>query len=168
MQREAAYELARSLIGATTILDYLLARVSAWQDDNAFQASRRAVAHVMGNAYFLLRPIWGEYPDLDPGAGGNRLRLPLDDDPPADPRSPADLVPALHRIREIVPGVVVKLARDDRYRCHVQSIRADAEDLMRSVCEAEAALGTADGIQRLGIGHQRPAAEKSDEADEGS
>ena len=140
MQRETAFDLGRSLIGVVTLLDYLLGRGSAWNDPAVFRRCRNATAHVMGNAYFFLRPIWAEHPDLDPAQGDNPLQLPLDSTLPPDPFSSEEAIPVLRRVNVLVPRLVAQLSEDEGYRARVHEIRTDAEELLRSVKIAEDAF----------------------------
>ena len=108
VSRDEALRVARALLGPAGLLGYLLGRGSAWHDPQRFTACRKSIGAVMGRAYLLLAPVWGAYPDLDPGKQSNPLGLPQQP-VPADPSSPADLLPLLHAMRSEVPSVLAVL-----------------------------------------------------------
>jgi hypothetical protein len=72
MNRDEALELARALLRPAGILCDLVTRGPGWPPISECRQYKRAVGHVAGNAYCLLRPIWDEHPDLNPGSAPNR------------------------------------------------------------------------------------------------
>ena len=78
MDRELAGRVARGLIGGSCALDQALAK--AVQEGSTLAelpAYRRATGLIMGGAYWVLAPVWQEYPELDPAQGNDPLGLGL-------------------------------------------------------------------------------------------
>ncbi len=67
MDRALAEKLVMTCIAYGAELNKLLFEVRASCPKNEFEAIRRGVGQVMGNAYVdIMRPIFGQHPDLEP------------------------------------------------------------------------------------------------------
>ena len=86
MDEQIARQLARDVIRPSGLLGYLTGRGDWWPNDASRKLGTKAVAHVMGSAYWLLVPVWKLHPSIDPGQIQDALGLStavtsLQDDP---------------------------------------------------------------------------------------
>lgn len=69
MNRDLAEELTRDLLACSGKLDRSVAIIQASADPGLFQIYRRSVGQIMGLLYIeILRDVFRQYPDLEPGA----------------------------------------------------------------------------------------------------
>jgi hypothetical protein len=142
VDEEIARQLARDVIGPCGLLGYLTGRGDWWPSDASRTLGGKAVAHVMGSAYWLLVPVWNLHPSIDPGEVQDALGLStpvtsLRDDPKH-----------LHALLDELEGSVGRLASAVEHqipgsRAHVRSalvdVQASIEAARKVLHEAESA-----------------------------
>jgi hypothetical protein len=91
----------------------------------------------MGNAYLLLKPIWQEHPDLNPGSKSNTDPLEFADKGHPPLTTPAGLIPYLDEVHDVLQAVVGRMLADPSIGKHKDFIEDSARDLADAIVKAK-------------------------------
>jgi hypothetical protein len=123
------------------MLGFLVTRGPGWPPASECGEYKRAAGEVMGNVYCLLKPLWDEHPDLDPGSKSNHDPLDLNrQDPPAS-TNPAGMLPYLDEVDEALGLAVDRLLADPPTNRHRDFINNSAEQVREAITRARQAFG---------------------------
>jgi hypothetical protein len=137
MNRNDARGLARLLLQPLGALCELVTRGPAWPPAEECREYKRAVGNVLGNAYLLLKPIWQDHPDLDPGSASNTDPLGFrDQDRPVE-TSPEGMLPYLEQADSVLQSVVTRMVADPAIGKYRDFIEASAIDLEEAIVQAK-------------------------------
>jgi hypothetical protein len=137
MNRNEAKELARSLLLPTGALGDLVTRGPEWPPPDQCRDYKRAVGHVMGNAYLLLNPIWQEHPDLNPASKSNSDPLGFAACPHPAETSPKGMLPYLEEAHRVLPEIVRRMIADPSIGKYKSFIEDSAKDLHDAIIHAK-------------------------------
>jgi hypothetical protein len=139
MTPDRATEIAKEVIGPAGLLGYLVGRGSWWPSEDRLREAKRAIAHVMAEAYELCRPIWRLHPSLDPAKHTDPLGLAARPNRLCD--TPDDLLSVLQRMRSAanssLPALVAAFPTEEgRLAASAEAIIDAARRAERVISEA--------------------------------
>ena len=137
MDRTEAKQLARSLIRPTGAMADLVTRGPEWPPPDQCEEYKRAIAHVVGEAYLLLKPIWQEHPDLDPAFEANIDPLDFASSPHPAETSPKGMLPYLEETHRVLPETVSRMLADTSIGKYKGFIEDSAKDLQNAIVHAK-------------------------------
>ena len=124
------------------VLCDLVTRGPAWPPMNQCGGYKRAVGHVAGEAYCLLRPIWDEHPDLNPGSRANTDPLGFAKRVHPAETSPAGLIAYVEEIERVLPNAIARMLADPSIGKHKEFIENSARDLEEAIAAAKRVFGS--------------------------
>jgi len=137
MNRDEAKELARSLLLPTGVLEDLVTRGPGWPPPDECKEYKRAVGHVMGEAYLLLNPIWQEHPDLNPASESNTDPLEFASYPHPAETTPKGMLPYLEEAHRVLPEIARRMLADPSIGKYKTFIEDSARDLDKAIIHAK-------------------------------